>query len=666
MAFKDTVKEWFKTGLKPTQTQFYSKFDFLRWKDEKIPISDIEQIESILNAKAEAAVVTNHLNTADAHQALFNLKQNLAEKGEVNGYAPLNEFALIASQYLNIVNDLVTGGATALLSAEQGKVLQTQVNAINTLLTSDNVNLDTVQELVDAIETVQMSLSTILVNDLTTGGTTKALTAEMGKQMDLSGLHKTGDETKTGSLIIKALTVAFFKLFGTNQKAFEYFNDQNNLIASLRNGGASQGHWQFGTMSAYFEGRESGPQYLKASVPLEVPNATAFNHAVNKSQVDELTFMAVNLQAGITYTFQADDYKKITIFTSSNAVAVTVPTNSVTPFAVGTSLKFYVEGTGDVTVSGAGVTFTNNGLVFKKGDRITLIKTATDTWQVQTPRYRFMNSVLLSLNTGASTPSLTNSGDIFMKGGNLYIDGVSNGDGTGFSYGNTGTNTPGVGVHLRSLTGLGLDQAWGYFSSYNTNYLLSNLVDETKFGVTSLAYTGYHYFNPMLQNGVLDAHPDMHEGAVFTVKSMQLLFDIKGQIFTKGNSTGGSWKKFVNSDNAKSYTPALVNTLNVTSNTRTNAHYSRIGDLITVTIGVQITPTAANSNAQITIPLPVARTLTTVQNVGGAHITDGTTGEHYSGTVQVSAANTTEAVLFFKPKTINQHVGTITFTYSLT
>jgi hypothetical protein len=78
---------------------------------------------------------------------------------------------------------LVTGGATALLSAEQGKVLQTQVSAINTLLTSDNVNLDTLQELVDAIETVQLSLGSILVNDLTTGGTTKALTAEMGKTL---------------------------------------------------------------------------------------------------------------------------------------------------------------------------------------------------------------------------------------------------------------------------------------------------------------------------------------------------------------------------------------------------------------------------------------------------------------------------------------------------
>ena len=165
----NTIKNWFKTGMIPTQAQFWSVFDSYRHKNDNIPVAEVEGINELLATRASQQVLDNHL----------------AQKGAPNGYAPLDEFTKLAAQYLNIVNDLVTGGATALLSAEQGKVLQTQVNAINTLLTSDNVNLDTVQELVDAIETVQMSLSTILVNDLTTGGTTKALTAEMGKQLDL-------------------------------------------------------------------------------------------------------------------------------------------------------------------------------------------------------------------------------------------------------------------------------------------------------------------------------------------------------------------------------------------------------------------------------------------------------------------------------------------------
>jgi len=85
---------------------------------------------------------------------------------------------------LSIVNNLTAGGATASLSAEQGVVLQSQIDGILTVLSSDNINLDTIQEIVDAIETVQVSLSSILVNDLTTGGVTKALTAEMGKFLD--------------------------------------------------------------------------------------------------------------------------------------------------------------------------------------------------------------------------------------------------------------------------------------------------------------------------------------------------------------------------------------------------------------------------------------------------------------------------------------------------
>ena len=112
---------------------------------------------------------------------LVKLKEDKINKGVANGYAPLNEFTKIASEYLNIVNDFVTGGATSLASAETVKTLKNQINAINLLLTSDNVNLDSVQELVDAIENVQISLSTILVNDLTTGGTTKAATAETVK-----------------------------------------------------------------------------------------------------------------------------------------------------------------------------------------------------------------------------------------------------------------------------------------------------------------------------------------------------------------------------------------------------------------------------------------------------------------------------------------------------
>jgi hypothetical protein len=181
MADKNTLKNWFRTNLKPTQAQFWSLFDSYFHKDEKIPITAIDDIENILADKADAEVLAHHLTDATAHADLFSAKEDKSKRGAAFGYAPLNEFTKLATDYLNVVNDLVTGGVDSLLTAEQGKLLQVQITAINTLLTSNDINLDTVQEIVNAIKTVQTSLSTILVNDLTTGGTTKAATAETVK-----------------------------------------------------------------------------------------------------------------------------------------------------------------------------------------------------------------------------------------------------------------------------------------------------------------------------------------------------------------------------------------------------------------------------------------------------------------------------------------------------
>jgi hypothetical protein len=181
MANKTTLKNWFKTGLKPTQAQFWAWLDAFWHKDEVIPQSSINGLETTLNAKAELSQLEGHKVDPNAHNEKFALKEDKSMKGQVSGYAPLNEFTKLASIYLDIVDDLDTGGSDNILSAEQGKVLQEQINNINLLLTSDNINLDTIQEIVDAIQDFQNSIDTLLVNDLVTGGLTKALTAEKGK-----------------------------------------------------------------------------------------------------------------------------------------------------------------------------------------------------------------------------------------------------------------------------------------------------------------------------------------------------------------------------------------------------------------------------------------------------------------------------------------------------
>lgn len=203
MATLAEIYDWFMTSKKPTQAQFWASWGSFWNKNESIPQSAVSGLTSVLNAKVENDQFNAHKGANDAHAALFNLKQDLDEKGQANGYVPLNEFVKIAYQYLSIVDDLETGGSTALASAETVKTLKGQIDVINLILTSDDVDLDTVQEIVDAIKEVETSLQTILVNDLTTGGTTKALTAEMGKQLDLI---KESTANKSTSFVVDYLS----------------------------------------------------------------------------------------------------------------------------------------------------------------------------------------------------------------------------------------------------------------------------------------------------------------------------------------------------------------------------------------------------------------------------------------------------------------------------
>jgi hypothetical protein len=44
----NTIKNWFKTGMIPTQSQFWSVFDSYRHKNDKVPVADVEGINELL------------------------------------------------------------------------------------------------------------------------------------------------------------------------------------------------------------------------------------------------------------------------------------------------------------------------------------------------------------------------------------------------------------------------------------------------------------------------------------------------------------------------------------------------------------------------------------------------------------------------------------------
>ena len=93
-------------------------------------------------------------------------------------------------------------------------------------------------------------------------------------------------------------------------------------------------------------------------------------------------FLGINAVAGITYTIGLNDYKNRNVFTSTNPVAFTVPTNASVAIPIGATIESTVQGTGAVTVGGAGITFVQKNLVFTTGDTFYLTKIATDTWSV--------------------------------------------------------------------------------------------------------------------------------------------------------------------------------------------------------------------------------------------------------------------------------------------
>lgn len=55
---KNIIKSWFKRGLKPLELQFHAWMDSYWHKSEKIPTSSVENLETVLNNKAEEANVT--------------------------------------------------------------------------------------------------------------------------------------------------------------------------------------------------------------------------------------------------------------------------------------------------------------------------------------------------------------------------------------------------------------------------------------------------------------------------------------------------------------------------------------------------------------------------------------------------------------------------------
>jgi len=76
----NTIKNWFKTGLKPTQQQFWDTWDSFWHKDQVIPASSIENLDARFDEKADEEAFQSHLSDNHAH----NIDSRLANKASIN------------------------------------------------------------------------------------------------------------------------------------------------------------------------------------------------------------------------------------------------------------------------------------------------------------------------------------------------------------------------------------------------------------------------------------------------------------------------------------------------------------------------------------------------------------------------------------------------------
>ena len=114
-------------------------------------------------------------------------------------------------------------------------------------------------------------------------------------------------------------------------------------------------------------------------------NANTWGTILNAYLSEIQTSVVATSQAGTTYTLALSDAGQVVEFSAATAVALTVPTNASVAFPVGTIIGILQYGAGQVTISGAGVTFRSAGARLKttaQYSAVWLRKRATNEWVV--------------------------------------------------------------------------------------------------------------------------------------------------------------------------------------------------------------------------------------------------------------------------------------------
>jgi hypothetical protein len=116
-----------------------------------------------------------------------------------------------------------------------------------------------------------------------------------------------------------------------------------------------------------------------------LPNDSSVSGDTIKDALDTLSLLKAtfNAQVGTTYTLALSDIAKIITLSNASPITVSIPTNAVVAFSIGTRIDFIQGAAGKVTFGGSGVTIkskNSNKSISAQYVAVSLIKESTDTW----------------------------------------------------------------------------------------------------------------------------------------------------------------------------------------------------------------------------------------------------------------------------------------------
>ena len=153
----NTILSWFETGDFPTEEQFKATFLSFYHKDDIIPIKNIEGFEDLSHLFASAEDFKKHLKDPAAHSgylALLNASNltathvdNWKSKLGISNVATIDSSGQPGNVYTKIQVDSFVN---ELKDADKG--LSSEIEKIKKLLSSNDLSLDELQEIVNFIK----------------------------------------------------------------------------------------------------------------------------------------------------------------------------------------------------------------------------------------------------------------------------------------------------------------------------------------------------------------------------------------------------------------------------------------------------------------------------------------------------------------------------------